>query len=200
LAEALDPALPPELDRLAKAVLRRACDRRLKLATAESCTGGLLASLLTDVPGMSHAFERGFVTYTHEAKHEMLGVAMAVLEGPGAVSKPCAVAMAEGALAHSHADLAVSITGFAEGGPDEPAGLVHFACAARGKPTTHRVMRYGEVGRAEVRIRALGTALGLLQDQMLHPAPNTAHPGEGRDLSGGSAKEKGAGSAPTPSP
>jgi nicotinamide-nucleotide amidase len=198
VAEALDPALPPELDRLAKAVLRRACDRRLKLATAESCTGGLLASLLTDVPGMSHAFERGFVTYTHDAKHEMLGVPMAVLEGPGAVSKPCALAMAEGVLAHSHADLAVSITGFTEGGPEQPAGLVHFACVAKGKPATHRVMRFGDVGRAEIRIRALETALGLLQDQMLHPS-TPAHPGEGRDPSGGSGKEKGAGSAPTPS-
>jgi nicotinamide-nucleotide amidase len=168
VAEALDPALPPELDRLAKAVLRRACDRRLKLATAESCTGGLLASLLTDVPGLSHAFERGFVTYTPEAKREMLGVPGEVLEAHGAVSKACAVAMAEGALAHAHADLAVSITGYAEGGPEQPAGLVHFACAARGKPTTHRVMRYGDVGRAEVRIRSLQTALGLLQDQMLH--------------------------------
>ena len=174
MAEALGPAIPPELDRLAKAVLRRACDRRLKLVTAESCTGGMLASLLTDVPGMSHAFERGFVTYTHEAKHEMLGVAMEVLETQGAVSKACARAMAEGALAHSHGDIAVSITGFAEGGPDEPAGLVHFACAARGKPTTHRVMRYGAVGRAEVRIRALETALGLMMDQMLQGKADAA--------------------------
>lgn len=162
------------MDRLAKAVLRRACDRRLKLATAESCTGGLLASLLTDVPGMSHAFERGFVTYTHAAKHEMLGVAIEILESQGAVSKASAVAMAEGALAHSEADLAVSITGFAEGGPDQPAGLVHFACAAKGRPTTHRVMGFGEVGRAEVRIRALETALGLLLDQMMQPSADAA--------------------------
>lgn len=162
------------MDRLAKAVLRRACDRRLKLATAESCTGGLLASLLTDVPGMSHAFERGFVTYTHAAKHEMLGVATEILESQGAVSKASAVAMAEGALAHSEADLAVSVTGFAEGGPDQPAGLVHFACAAKGRPTTHRVMRFGEVGRAEVRIRALETALGLLLDQMMQPSADAA--------------------------
>jgi nicotinamide-nucleotide amidase len=174
LAEALDPALPPEIDRLAQAVLRRACDRQLMLATAESCTGGLLASLLTDVPGMSHAFERGFVTYTHEAKHEMLGVPMAVLEGPGAVCKPCAVAMAEGALANSGADLAVSITGFTEGGPGQPAGLVHFGCAAKGRPTTHREMRFGDVGRAQVRIRALETALGMLQDQMLQGSADAA--------------------------
>jgi nicotinamide-nucleotide amidase len=167
MAQALDPALPPDLDRLAHEVLRRACDQGLRLVTAESCTGGLLASLLTDVPGMSHAFERGFVTYTHEAKQEMLGVPLAILDGPGAVSKACAVAMAEGALDNSNGDIAVSITGFAEGGLNEPAGLVHFACAARGKPTTHRVMLYGDVGRAQVRIRALETSLGMMQDQML---------------------------------
>jgi len=167
MAEALDPALPPEVDRLAHTVLERACDQGLRLVTAESCTGGLLASLLTDVPGMSHAFERGFVTYTHAAKHEMLGVPLAILDGPGAVSKACAMAMAEGALAHSKGDLAVSITGYAEGAPDQPAGLVHFACAARGRPTTHRVMLYGDIGRAEVRIRALETSLGMMMDQML---------------------------------
>ena len=167
MAEALDPALPPEVDRLAQAVLSLACDRNLKLATAESCTGGLLASLLTDVPGMSHAFERGFVTYTHEAKHQALGVPLAILDGPGAVSKACAIAMAEGALANSNGNLAVSITGFAEGGPDQPAGLVHFACAAKDRATTHRVMLFGDVGRAEVRIRALETALGMMLDQLL---------------------------------
>jgi len=167
VAETLEPAIPEALDRLAKTVLRHACDRELMLVTAESCTGGLLASLLTDVPGMSHAFERGFVTYTHEAKQEMLGVPLAILDGPGAVSKACAMAMAEGALAHSKGDLAVSITGYAEGAPDQPAGLVHFACAARGRPTTHRVMLYGDIGRAEVRIRALETSLGMMMDQML---------------------------------
>jgi nicotinamide-nucleotide amidase len=197
VAAALDPALPPELDRLAQAVLRRACDRRLKLVTAESCTGGMLASLLTDVPGMSHAFERGFVTYTHEAKHQMLGVPMEVLEARGAVSRACAKAMAEGALAHSSGDLAVSITGFTEGGPDRPAGLVHLACAARDKPTTHRVIRLGDVGRAKVRLGALEAALGLMMDQMLNGA---ARPGEGRDPSGLAADNKGAGAAPTPLP
>lgn len=167
MAEALDPALPPEVDRLAQAVLSLACERELKLVTAESCTGGLLASLLTDVPGMSHAFERGFVSYTHEAKHELLGVPLAILDGPGAVSKACAIAMARGALANSTGDVAVSITGFTEGGPEQPAGLVHFACAGKGRATTHRVMLFGDVGRAEVRIRALETALGLMLDQML---------------------------------
>ena len=166
MAEALDPALPPEVDRLAASVLSLACERNQRLVTAESCTGGLLASLLTDVPGMSHAFERGFVTYTNDAKHEMLGVPTQVLDIDGPVSEICARAMAEGALAHSRAQLAVSITGYAEGAKDQPAGLVHFGCAAKGRPTVHRVERYGEVGRAEVRIRALKTALTLLCEQL----------------------------------
>jgi nicotinamide-nucleotide amidase len=171
MAEALDPALPPQVDELAQSVLRRACDLKLKLVTAESCTGGLLASLLTDVPGMSHAFERGFVTYSDEAKHELLGVPLAVLDGPGPVSKACVIAMAEGALGQARGDVAVSVTGYAEAGPDQPAGLVHFACAAKGRPTIHRVMLYGDVGRAAVRIRALETGLGMMLDQMLR-SPN----------------------------
>lgn len=171
MAEALEPALPPEIDRLAQDVLREACDRRLTLTTAESCTGGLLASLLTDVPGLSHAFERGFVVYTHEAKHEMLGVPLKVLEDDGAVSERAARAMADGALAASKADVAVSITGFAEGGPGQPAGLVHFACARHGSPTAHRKEAFGDVGRAEVRLQALKTALKMLRDQIAPAVP-----------------------------
>jgi nicotinamide-nucleotide amidase len=166
MAEALDPAIPAVVDELAKFVLREACDRGLRLATAESCTGGLLASLLTDIPGQSHAFERGFVTYTNEAKHEMLGVPVAILETEGPVSDAAARAMAEGALAHSHAHLAVSITGFAEGGPGQPAGLVHFACAREGRSTRGEVMRFGDIGRAAVRVAALETALALLRDAL----------------------------------
>src|SRR4029453_810389 len=97
--------------------------------------GGCVASVLAALPGLSHAFERGFVTYTHDAKREMLGVSDDILERDGAVSERCAVAMAEGALAPSRAHLALSITGFTEGGPDQPAGLVHFACARRGAAT-----------------------------------------------------------------
>jgi nicotinamide-nucleotide amidase len=166
MAEALDPALPPKVDALAQRVLCEACDRRLRLATSESCTGGLLASLLTDIPGMSHAFERGFVVYTHEAKAEMLGVPQRVLEQDGAVSEAAACAMAEGALARSRADLAVSITGFTEGGPGQPAGLVHFACARRGAATIQRKLELGAVGRANVRIAALETALDMLAEQI----------------------------------
>jgi len=167
MAEALDPAIPAAVDELAKFVLREACDRGLKLSTAESCTGGLLASLLTDIPGQSHAFERGFVTYTDAAKHEMLGVPAEVLEMQGAVSEAAARAMAEGAIAHSQADVAVSITGYAEGAPGEPAGLVHFACARKERPTRHAMKRFGKIGRAAVRLRALEVALGLMRDQLV---------------------------------
>jgi nicotinamide-nucleotide amidase len=173
MAEALDPAIPSDIDRLAEQVLREACDRNLKLSAAESCTGGLLASLLTDLPGLSHAFERGFVVYTHEAKHEMLGVPQEVLDNDGAVSERCARAMAEGAIARSKADVAASITGFTEGGPGQPAGLVHFACARHGSPTRHRKETFGDVGRAEVRLRALKTALEMMREQMA-PAADAA--------------------------
>jgi nicotinamide-nucleotide amidase len=166
MAEALDPAIPDDIEHLAQAVLDAACDRELMLATAESCTGGLLASLLTDIPGKSHAFERGLVTYTDEAKHEVLGVPMMILGTDGAVSEASARAMAEGAIRHSRADLAVSITGFTEGGPGQPAGLVHFACARRGGPTWHRLERFGDVGRAEVRLRALRVGLTLFRDAL----------------------------------
>jgi nicotinamide-nucleotide amidase len=166
MAEALDPALPPQVDELADQVLQQACDRGLMLATAESCTGGLLASLLTDIPGKSHAFERGFVTYTDEAKHELLGVPIEVLQTDGAVSERAARAMAEGAIAGSRADVAVSITGYAESKEEGLAGLVHFAAARRGGRTTHREMRFGDVGRAEVRLRALETALAMMRDQL----------------------------------
>jgi len=166
MAEALDPALPPHIDALAQRVLDAACDQGLTLATAESCTGGLLASLLTDIPGMSHAFERGFVTYTHDAKAEMLGVPGDLLKREGAVSEACARAMAEGALAHSRADVAVSITGFTEGGPDQPAGLVHLAAVRRGEASHHRRLELGDVGRATVRIAALQAALEMLAQQV----------------------------------
>jgi len=166
MAEALDPALPPAVDALAQRVLRAACDRDLRLATAESCTGGLLASLLTDIPGMSHAFERGFVAYTHEAKTELLGVSKAILDGDGAVSEAAARAMAAGAIARSNADLAASITGFTEGGPGQPAGLVHLACARRGGGVVHRKLELGDIGRARVRIAALEAALDMLERQL----------------------------------
>jgi nicotinamide-nucleotide amidase len=174
MAEALDPAIPPSVDELGKLVLGEACNLRLRLATAESCTGGLLASLLTDMPGQSHAFDRGFVTYSNTSKHEMLGVPTEVLQMDGPVSEPAARAMAEGALARSQADLAVSITGFAEGGPGQTAGLVHFAVARTGRSTRHRRACFGDVGRAEVRLRALETALEMLRESLGDAPPAAA--------------------------
>lgn len=164
MAEALDPAVPGKVDELAHRVLKEAGARRLKLATAESCTGGLLASLLTDIPGDSHAFERGFVTYSNDAKREMLGVPPKLLETPGPVSEEVARAMAEGALRHSRADLALAVTGYADPAPDSMggAGLVHFAVARRGAATRHRCEEFGPVGRAEVRIRSLEASLRML--------------------------------------
>lgn len=172
MAEALEPALPPQVATLAEEVLGAACDRELMLSTAESCTGGLLASLLTDIPGKSHAFERGFVTYTDASKHDLLGVPMALIEREGAVSEAVARAMAEGAIAHSQADIALSITGFAEAPKEDEgeAGLVHFACARKGRPTAHREVCFGDVGRAEVRLRALETALTMMRDQLVDGA------------------------------
>lgn len=164
MAEALDPILPGRVDALAGRVLTEACLRGLTLATAESCTGGLLASLLTDVPGCSHAFERGFVTYTDEAKAEVLGLSPALLKDPGPVSEPAARAMAEGALGASRADLALSVTGWTESdprAPENPAGRVFIACARRGRDTAVRHLELGDIGRAAIRIACLEAALEM---------------------------------------
>jgi nicotinamide-nucleotide amidase len=164
VAEALDPILTPELDTLTRRVLEKACDLELKLGTAESCTGGLLASLLTDVPGCSHAFERGFVVYSEEAKHDLLGVPLDLLEHGGAVSQAVALAMAGGALERSRADIMLAVTGWAEdvGDPEKPGGLVHFACARRGRMTHHRRMEFGTIGREAFRLACLQIAMEML--------------------------------------
>ncbi|MEM1162033.1 MAG: CinA family protein [Pseudomonadota bacterium] len=137
------------------------------VATAESCTGGMVAARLVDVPGSSAVVERGFVTYSNSAKIEMLGVPRAHLIDHGAVSEPVARAMAEGALANSNADLAVAITGVAGPGggtPDKPEGLVHFASARTGHPTRHMKVEFGALGRSEVRARSADQALSMLLD------------------------------------
>ena len=162
--ETLSPVLPDETEEWTRRLLAKASERDLTLATAESCTGGMLASLLTDVQGVAHAFERGFVTYTNEAKNEMLGVPMALIEEKGAVSKEVAIAMAEGALARSRANIAVSITGFADSG-DEP-GLVHFGCARAGRITSHREEHFGPGGRGATRIKCMKTAIALLTEML----------------------------------
>lgn len=135
------------------------------IATAESCTGGLVAGRLTDVAGSSAVVERGFVTYSNEAKTQMLGVDAALIAAQGAVSEPVARAMAEGALARSRADVAVAITGVAGPGGGtaaKPVGLVHFGLARSDAPTRHLERRYGDLGRAEIRSMAVADALGLL--------------------------------------
>jgi nicotinamide-nucleotide amidase len=167
MADTLSSAVPDEVEALAQEVLERACDADLLLVTAESCTGGLLASLLTDVSGVSHAFDRGFVTYTNGAKHQMLGVPEDVLEEPGPVSEVVARAMAEGALAHSEGHVALSVTGFAgPAGPDDEPGLVHFALARKDGATLHREEHFGSEDRGEVRRRCLLTALRMLKDAL----------------------------------
>ena len=156
---------PIEVERLAEAVLHRARDKGLTLATAESCTGGLVAAALTGIAGSSDVFERGFVTYANAAKMQMLGVPAATLDAEGAVSEATARAMAEGAIAASSAGFAVAITGIAGpggGSADKPVGLVWFALAERGGPTSAREMRYGDLGRGQVRLASVRTALDML--------------------------------------
>ena len=162
-AETLDPALPARVQRKAERVLDAADEKQLMLATAESCTGGLLAALLTDVRGRGHVFDRGFVVYSKDAKCDLLGIARKKVDSCGAVSEPVAVEMAQGALHRSRAHVAVSITGFAgPGGPDDEEGLVHFACARRDGATCHREEHFGAIGRDGVRIAALEAALEMI--------------------------------------
>jgi nicotinamide-nucleotide amidase len=166
MTETLSSDIPDTLQETIQRLLTTACKADLKLATAESCTGGLLASLLTDVQGCSHAFERGFVTYTEEAKQEMLGVPASLLDEHGAVSEPVARAMAEGALACSAANIAVSITGYAGPADNAEEGLVHFACARTGRDTIHREAHYGAIGRGGVRLESLRTAAEMIEEML----------------------------------
>ena len=162
--ETLSPLLPNETEEDARRLLAKACDRDLMFATAESCTGGMLASLLTDVQGVAHAFDRGFVTYTNEAKSEMLGIPIDFIEEHGAVSREVAVAMAEGALERSRANIALSVTGFADTG-DEP-GLVHFGCARKGRTTAHREEHFGPDGRGATRVKCMKVAVEMMTDML----------------------------------
>ena len=149
----------------AERLLADARAKGLKIATAESCTGGLVAGLLTEIPGSSDVVERGFVTYSDDAKNELLGVPREILQAHGAVSEQTARAMAQGALKQSHADLAVAVTGIAGpggGSADKPVGLVHFA-TARGDKTLHRECRFGDIGRGEVRLKSVEVTLEMLE-------------------------------------
>jgi nicotinamide-nucleotide amidase len=156
-----------ELSERAGALLDLCRAKKLKIAAAESCTGGLLAATLTEIAGSSDVFERGFVTYSNAAKENMLGVTPSTLAKHGAVSRETAEAMAKGALAHAPVDLAVSITGIAGPGgavPGKPVGLVYFAAASRAGRLIDRERRYGEIGRAQVRRASVIEALAMLTD------------------------------------
>jgi len=150
----------------AEALIKLFSDKKLVIATAESCTGGLVAGALTEVPGSSAVMDRGFVTYSNAAKQEMLGVPLETLKQFGAVSRETAEAMACGALGHSAADVTVAITGIAGPGggmPGKPVGLVHFAAASRSGALTHAEMRYGDIGREQVRHQSVLQALAMLK-------------------------------------
>jgi nicotinamide-nucleotide amidase len=156
---------PDNLERAAQLIAAcRASGRTI--ATAESCTGGLIAATLAAVPGASAVLECGFVTYSNEAKADMLGVPPELIRQYGAVSKEVAIAMAEGALAHSRADVAVAITGIAgpDGGtPEKPVGLVHLAAARRGGVTVHEEKRFGDVGRHQIQSETVAAAFELIR-------------------------------------
>jgi nicotinamide-nucleotide amidase len=165
---------PPDLIAEAARLLDSLRRRGLKLAAAESCTGGLVTALLTEIAGSSDVVERGFVTYSNAAKHELLGVPEAMLAAHGAVSEAVARAMAAGALAHSAADVAVAITGVAGpggGSAAKPAGLVHLAAARRGGALLHRECRFGDIGRGAVRLASLREALQLVSRAAEEPTP-----------------------------
>ena len=164
MSETLEPALPDHLDGQAERLMHAICDRGLKIATAESCTGGMFAALMTDIEGCGHGFDRGFVTYSNEAKHELLGIDRHLLDRNDGVSEATARAMAEGALHRSKADVAIAVTGFAgPGGPGQEEGLVHFALARRDRPTVHREEHFGAAGRGPVRLNSLKAMLEMLE-------------------------------------
>jgi len=158
----------PRLLAIAAEVLALCRVKKLRLATAESCTGGLVAGVLTAIPGSSDVVERGFVTYSNLAKAELLGVPKELLAACGAVSPETAVAMAEGALAYAPVDITVAVTGIAGpdgGSPGKPIGLVHLASARRHLPTIALELRLGNIGRSEVRLRSVQVALDLVRRQ-----------------------------------
>ena len=149
----------------AHALLDLCRSRGIRIATAESCTGGLVAALLTEITGSSDVVERGFVTYSNDAKQDMLGVRAQTLAAHGAVSEPTAREMAQGALNHSRADIAVSVTGIAGpggGSAEKPVGLVHFACAHKDGTVVAVERRFGDLGRGGVRLAAVEQALAML--------------------------------------
>ena len=163
--------MPFDADLLARAgaLIAAYAQRGWMIATAESCTGGLVAALLTEIAGSSAVVDRGFVTYSNAAKQDLLGVPPQLIEQNGAVSAVVAIAMAEGALAHSRAQVSVAITGIAGpggGSADKPVGLVQFACAQRGGDVVQVERRFGDPGRAGIRHAAVSCALDLLEARL----------------------------------
>lgn len=151
--------------RLAEVVVADARAAKLRIATAESCTGGLIGGLLTEIPGSSAVFDRGFIVYTNRAKQDLLGVPGDLIADMGEVSEAVARMMAEGAVENSNAQLAVAVTGIAGPGggtPMKPIGLVHIAACREGRSIQHEEQRFGDIGRTEVRLKTCEAALSLL--------------------------------------
>ena len=154
-----------DIEKLATEVLEKCRAKKWQLATAESCTGGLIGGALTDIAGSSDVFDRGFITYSNKAKARVIGVSTETLRSFGAVSEETAREMALGALKTAGANITVAVTGIAGpggGGPGKPVGLVHFAVATEEGVAEHRKMEYGDIGRSEVRIATIKTALEML--------------------------------------
>ncbi len=157
---------PPALLRLAEVVLADARAQNLRIATAESCTGGLIGGLLTEIPGSSDVFDRGFIVYSNRAKSDLLNVPGDLIADAGAVSEAVARSMAEGAVQNSNAHMAVAVTGVAGPGGGtklKPVGLVHIAAARERRSILHEAHRFGDIGRSEIRLKAVEAALSLLQ-------------------------------------
>ena len=158
-----------EIETLARLVIDDARERSLRIVTAESCTGGLVAAALCAIPGASDVFERGFVAYTNRAKQEMLGVSGDLIADLGAVSEPIARMMAEGALEHAHAHVSVAITGVAGPGggtPMKPVGTVHFATSRSNQSVHHRMEMFDLDTRWDIQMAAVQTALEMLRDRL----------------------------------
>ena len=167
MSDALEAILPRETQKLAEEFLENARDADIRLATAESCTGGLLAAILTDVEGCGHVFDRGFVTYDAQAKCDLLGLAEDTVEENAAVTRQVAVEMAEAALDRSQADIAIGITGFAGKCKDhQEEGLVFIGCAAKDQPTACRENHFGATGRDAIRRDALHVALEMMDEAL----------------------------------
>jgi nicotinamide-nucleotide amidase len=165
----------PQLEARAADLIAELRKRKLMMATAESCTGGLIAGLITAVSGSSDVLDCGFVTYSNRAKSRMIGVPATLIARVGAVSEEVARAMAEGALHASGADIAVAVTGIAGpggGSAEKPVGLVHCGCARKGFPTAHRELRLGGIGREAVRLATVAAAIEMAYvAATLEPSP-----------------------------